>query len=259
MAATPDLLVERDGAVLTVTFHRPDKHNAMTSAMYDRLAEACAEADRDPEVRAMVLAGAGDRAFVAGTDIAEFLAFEGGEDGVRYERRITEVLDALEQVRVPTIAAVSGHCFGGGLALATACDLRVVTPDSRFGYPIARTLGNCLSASTLAALVECLGAARTKTLLLLARPMDAEEAVASGFAAEVVPGDRLRQRVAALAEEMSGHAPLTMWATKEALRRLRVAAMPDDTDIIHTVYGSRDFHEGVRDFLAKRPHTWTGR
>lgn len=259
MIPTTDLLVDRDGPVLTVTFNRPDKHNAMTGAMYDALADTCAEANRDPDLRAMVLTGAGGRAFVAGTDIAGFLDFENGEDGVRYERRITEVLDALEQVRVPTIAAVAGHCFGGGLALATACDLRLVTPDSSFGYPIARTLGNCLSASTLAALTDCLGAARTKALLLLARPMDADEALASGFATEVVDADALAERAAEVAALVAGHAPLTMWATKEALRRLRVAALPDDTDIVYTVYGSQDFHDGVRDFLAKRPHAWTGR
>lgn len=259
MDATRELRVERDGPVLTVTFNRPDKHNAMTTAMYDALAEACAAANRDRGLRAMVLTGAGGRAFAAGTDVASFLDFDGGDDGVRYERRITQVLDALEQVRVPTIAAVSGHCFGGGLALATACDLRLVTPHSRFGYPIGRTLGNCLSASTLAALTDCLGAARTKALLLLARPMDAEEALISGFATEVVPTEDLASRATALAHEVASNAPLTMWATKEALRRVRVAALPDDTDIIHMVYGSQDFHHGVRNFLAKRPHTWAGR
>lgn len=255
----PDLLVERERAVLTVTFNRPEKHNAMTTTMYDGLTEACAEADDDPDLRAMVLTGAGGRAFVAGTDIEGFLGFDGGEDGVRYERRITEVLDALEQVRVPTIAAVSGHCFGGGLALATACDLRLVTPGSRFGYPIARTLGNCLSAATLAALTECLGAARTKSLLMLARPMTAEEAFASGFAAELVEPADMAARTTELAEQLAGHAPLTMWAAKETLRRLRVHSLPDDTDIISAVYASQDFHHGVRNFLAGRPQAWRGR
>ncbi|MDN5896937.1 MAG: enoyl-CoA hydratase/isomerase family protein [Nocardioides sp.] len=254
-----DLLVERAGDLITVTFNRPDKHNAMTSEMYDQLAETCADANRDPGVRAMVLTGAGDRAFVAGTDIAHFLTFNDGDDGVRYERRITEVLDALEQVRVPTIAAISGHCFGGGLALATACDLRVITPRSRFGYPIAQTIGNCLSASTLAALTECLGVARTKAMLLLARPMSADEAVTSGFATEVVETERLLERASALAREVASHAPLTMWATKEALRRVRVNGLPDDTDIIRAVYGSEDFHHGVRAFLAKQSRDWSGR
>lgn len=255
----PDLLVERENAVLTVTFNRPEKHNAMTTAMYDGLASACREADNDPDLRAMVLTGAGGRAFVAGTDIEGFLGFEDGADGVRYERRITEVLDALEQVRVPTIAAVSGHCFGAGLALATACDLRLVTPGSRFGYPIARTLGNCLSAATLAALTQSLGAARAKSLVLLARPMTAEEAVASGFATELVEPEDLAARTSALVEQLAAHAPLTMWATKEALRRLRVSALPDDNDLISAVYASQDFHDGVRNFLAGRPQAWRGR
>lgn len=253
-----DLLVERDGAVLTVTFNRPEKHNAMTDGMYDGLAQACARANADPGLRALVLTGAGGQAFVAGTDISGFLDFEGGEDGLRYERRITQVLDTLDQVRVPTIAAVSGHCLGGGLAIATACDLRLATPESSFGYPIARTLGNCLSASTLAALTECIGVSRTKALLLLARPMDAQEALSSGFVTELVAAPDLPERAEALARQVAGHAPLTMWATKEMLRRSRAATIPEDSDIVGTVYSSKDFHDGVRDFLAKRPHIWTG-
>lgn len=254
-----DLLVQRDGPVLTVIFNRPDKHNAMTQGMYDALAQACEEANLDPGLRAMVLTGAGETAFVAGTDISAFLGFEAGADGVRYERRITEVLDALEQVRVPTIAAIAGHCLGGGLAIATACDMRLATPESTFGYPIARTLGNCLSARTLSSLTDSIGAARAKALLLLARPMGAEEALAAGFVADLVPGPQLPEHVARLTDRLVQHAPLTMWATKELLRRNRAAAAAEDSDVLESVYGSADFHDGVRDFLAKRPHTWTGR
>ena len=139
--STPELLVEQDGPVLTVTFNRPAQRNAMTWAMYDGLYDACESADNTDEVRVMVLRGAGDRAFVAGTDIAQFNEFSSGKDGVAYEAKIARIVGRLEEVKVPTVAAVHGYCVGGGLALAAVCDLRVATRSARFGIPIARTLG----------------------------------------------------------------------------------------------------------------------
>jgi enoyl-CoA hydratase/carnithine racemase len=253
-----DLLVDRDGPLLHVTFNRPAKRNAMTTGMYDALVGACELADGEAGCRAMVLTGAGAEAFVAGTDIAGFLEFTSDEDGVAYEAIISRVLGRLEAVRVPTIASIQGHCLGGGLGIATACDLRIATTTSSFGYPVARTLGNCLSVATLSALSELIGAGRTKDLLLRGRPMAAEEALAAGLVTEVVVPEELPTRTRALAEELASRAPLTQWATKEALRRLRISRLPDDTDIVRTVYGSADFHQGVRSFLAKTPPAWTG-
>ncbi|HUQ53362.1 MAG TPA: enoyl-CoA hydratase-related protein, partial [Gammaproteobacteria bacterium] len=137
-----ELIVRRDGAVLTVTFNRPQRHNAMTYEMYDGLFAACEAADGDGGVKALVLRGAGGKAFVSGTDIASFRSFSSGGDGVEYEQRIARVVNRLEDVRVPTVAAVEGYCVGGGLAIAAVCDLRIATRSSRFGMPIARTLGN---------------------------------------------------------------------------------------------------------------------
>jgi enoyl-CoA hydratase/carnithine racemase len=256
--AADELLVERDGSVQRVTFNRPYQHNAMTWAMYEGLYDACERADADPEVRVLVLRGAGGKAFVAGTDIGQFAAFTSGDDGIDYESRIGRIVDRLERVRVPTIAVVQGHCVGGGLVLAAACDLRVATHASRFGVPIARTLGNCLSMNTYSLLVHHLGPGRTLDMLLRSRTYSGDEAQAAGFVAEVCDDDRLDEVADAVVHRVLGHAPLTMWAAKEAVRRLRRANLPDGDDIVATVFGSADFHNAVSAFLAKEPPTWKG-
>jgi enoyl-CoA hydratase/carnithine racemase len=254
-----ELLVERDGGTLRVTFNRPAQHNAMTWRMYDGLVEACDLADSDAEISVLVLRGAGEKSFVAGTDISQFSTFSDGDDGVAYEEKITRVADRLETVRVPTVAAISGHCIGGGLVLAAVCDLRVATGSARFGVPIARTLGNCLSMNTYSLLVHHLGPARTLDMLLRARIFSGAEAHAAGFVAELCDDGELDDRLDAIVGRLSGHAPLTMWAAKEAVRRLRLAALPDGDDIVRTVFGSEDFRRGVAAFLAKEQPVWTGR
>ena len=257
--STPELLVERDGPVLTVTFNRPEQRNAMTWAMYDGLFDACESADDSDEVRAMVLRGAGDRAFVAGTDIAQFSEFSSGKDGVAYEAKIARIVGRLEEVRVPTVAAVNGYCVGGGLAFAAVCDLRVATRSARFGIPIARTLGNCLSMNTYSLLVHHLGPARTLDMLLRARLISGEDAHAAGFVSEVCADEDLDGTVSDLVAPLLGHSPLSMWAAKEAVLRIRRAQIPDGDDIVEQVFGSDDFRGAVRAFAAKEPAQWTGR
>jgi enoyl-CoA hydratase/carnithine racemase len=252
----PELETAVNGPVLTVTFNRPDQHNAMTWKMYDGLAAACDLADDTLDVRVMVLRGAGGRAFVAGTDITQFAGFETGQDGVAYEKRVGAIIERLASVRVPAVAAIDGYCVGGGLAIACACDLRIATPGSRFGIPIARTLGNCLSTAALSLLTHHIGTARTADLLLNARLLPAPEAQAIGLISEVT--DDLDSAVQTTIDRLTSHAPLTMWATKEAIRRLRAAALPDCEDIISRVYGSQDFHNAVAAFSEKRAAQWTG-
>jgi len=256
---TPELLIDRDGPVLTVTFNRPRQRNAMTWAMYDGLYAACEQADADEDVRVMVLRGAGDRAFVAGTDIGQFAEFGSGADGVAYESRIGGIVRRLEDVDIPTVAAVRGYCVGGGLALAAVCDLRVATRSARFGVPIVRTLGNCLSMDTYSLLLRHLGSARTLDLLLRARLISGEEAHAAGFVGELCDDDALDKTVAATVTLLLGHAPLSLWAAKEAVRRLRRSQLPGGDDIVERVYGSADFHAAVGAFIAKEETRWTGR
>lgn len=256
---TSELIVHLDAPVLTVTFNRPQQRNAMTWAMYDGLFAACEQADNDESVRVMVLRGGGDKAFVAGTDISQFLNFRDGTDGVAYEQRITRVVGRLEEVSVPTVAAVRGFCLGGGLAIAAACDLRLATDSARFGVPIARTLGNCLSMNSYSLLVHHLGPARTVDLLLRARLLTGDDAHAAGFVAEICEDIQLDHLVATTVAQLLDHAPLTMWATKEAVRRLRLAQLPEGDDIVARVFGSGDFHRAVKAFLTKEKIEWTGR
>ena len=251
------LLVTRRGPALHVTFNRPAQRNAMTWPMYDGIVEACQAADADDDVRVLVLRGAGDEAFVAGTDIGQFAGFTSGEDGIAYEERVGRVLDRLENTRTPTVAAISGFCVGGGLALAAVCDLRVSTASGRFGVPVARTLGNCLAMNTYSLLVHHLGPARALDVLLRARMLTAEEAHAAGFVAELT--DDLDATVEDVVRRLAQHAPLTMWAAKQAVRRLRLANLPDGEDLVREVFGSEDFRHGVRSFLDKTRPQWSGR
>lgn len=254
-----ELRTELTGPVATATVNRPAARNAMTMDMYEALADFCAAVDERPDVRVAVLRGAGGKAFVSGTDINHFRDVRGAEDGLAYERRIEAVLDRLEQVRVPTVAVVEGYATGGRLSIAAACDLRICTPGAKFGLPIARTLGNCVSMPTYARLVGLVGAAATLRLVYLADFVDAATAVHLGLATEVVEDADLDGRLAELCTRLADHAPLTMRATKTALRRLREHALPPDEDLIAMCYGSADFAEGVAAFLDKYPPRWQGR
>jgi enoyl-CoA hydratase/carnithine racemase len=254
-----DLLVDRDGPALRVTFNRPEHRNALTWQMYADLVEACEVADTDSTIRVMVLRGAGDAAFVAGTDIGQFAEFRTGDDGIAYEEKIGRVVGRLASVRVPTVAAVSGFCVGGGLGLAAVCDIRLATRSARFGIPIARTLGNCLAMSTYSLVVGHLGQARALDMLLRARLFTGEEMHAAGFVAELCDEAELDACTTSVVDQLATHAPLTMWAAKEAVRRLRQANVPNGDDIVRTVYGSEDFHHGVASFLAKQKPRWQGR
>jgi len=260
VTATHELLFRQDGALAWVTFNRPHARNAMTWTMYDQLEQFCERVDDDDSIRVLLLTGAGDKAFVAGTDISQFAAFGDGSEGTTYERRIDHVICRLETVRKPTVALIRGYAVGAGASLALTCDLRLATPSAQFGIPISRTLGNCLSLATYARLTDAIGPARTKELLFTARLASAEEGHAMGLYTEVVPETELEMRGRALAEQLAERAPLTLWATKESLRRLREARLAglDGSDILERVYGSADFGEGVSAFLQKRKPSWTG-
>jgi len=238
---------DRRGPAAWVTFDRPEAHNAMTFEMYEELFSCCERADAEEDVRVLVLRGAGGRAFVAGTDIRQFLDFTSGEDGLEYEATIDRIVGRLERVRAPTIALVDGFAMGSGLALSAACDLRICTPAAVFGLPIARTVGNCLSMENYARLAALIGEARVKDIVFTARRVAADEALAIGLATEVV--EDAEARVAELCSLLATHAPLTIWATKEALRRLR--PVPDGDDLVREVYGSEDFRARVKAFLER--------
>ena len=257
---TEELLYDKRGDVAWVTFNRPQARNALTFAMYQGLAEICGRLGKTREAKVIVITGAGDKAFAAGTDIAQFRDFKSGEDGIGYERKMDATLEIIERCPVPTIAAVAGFCTGGGLAIAGACDFRLAATNAQFGVPIARTLGNCLSMSNYARLTALVGPQRVKEMLLLAKMVDAQQALQAGLVLEVLPDTTtLHGRAQALAETLAGHAPITLSTTKEAMRRLQ-AKLADENidDLIRTTYGSADFREGMSAFLEKRPPKWTG-
>lgn len=255
-----DLLYESRDGIARITFNRPQARNAFTFAMYERMAEICEAVNKDKSIKAMILTGAGDKAFAAGTDISQFRAFKTPEDALAYEGRIDRVLGTLEQCRVPTIAAINGACTGGGAGIAAACDLRIGTKTARLGFPIARTLGNCLSMSNISRLANLIGPARAKEIIFTARLVEAPEALSAGLLHEVVEdGAALERRAEELARLIAGHAPLTLQATKEAFRRVQNRITREQgEDLILMCYMSKDFREGMDAFLTKRQPQWRG-
>jgi enoyl-CoA hydratase/carnithine racemase len=256
-----EILYEVKDGVGTITLNRPQARNALTFAMYDRIAAICGDPEAHGAPKVLVLTGAGEKAFAAGTDISQFRSFTKPEDALGYEGRIEEIITTIESCKLPTIAAISGAVTGGGAAIACACDLRIATQTARFGFPIARTLGNCLSISNIARMANLLGPARVKDIVFTARLIEAEEGHRIGLYNELVTDHAaLLARVSELAKMIAGHAPLTMRATKEALRRLAVAnAEAEDEDLVLMCYMSADFREGMEAFLAKRAPNWQGR
>ena len=256
-----DLLYTVEGGIGHVTFNRPQARNAMTFAMYDRLAAICEQAGSDPAMRALVITGAGEKAFASGTDISQFREFKTPQDALDYEQRIDRVLMSLERCPIPTIAVIAGACTGGGAGMAAACDLRIATKASRFGFPVGRTLGNCLSISNYTRLAALVGPAAVKDMVFTARLLGAEEAKSIGFLTEIVE-DRaaLDTRADELAKLVATMAPLTLRATKEALYRIRERSRPEEgQDLILMCYMSQDFREGMDAFLTKRTPNWTGK
>lgn len=249
-----NVVLDIDGPIATVTLARTAARNALTWEMYDALAEAC-DALPGSGARVLILRGSGG-AFSAGTDISQFDAVRTGADGVAYERRIGRVIDRVEALDIPTVAAIDGPAVGGGFALAVACDLRLASDRARLGVPVARTLGNCLSAENLGRVVDLVGAGRALELLFTGRLVSADQALEWGLVTRVVPAGELDAEASVLAAELAARAASTVAATKALLRRLRAARRPAPgacDDILAACYASADFREGVAAFAGKRP------
>jgi enoyl-CoA hydratase/carnithine racemase len=223
--------------------------------MYEELKKICDDLGNNPNIRAVIFRGAGDKAFVSGSDIQQFVALKKDE---AYEVAVDHIFTSLQQLPMPTIAMIEGLAVGSGLLIATACDFRISTPEARFGIPVAKTLGNCLSPSNLSWLAAHLGIPTVKKMLLTAELLQAPELLESGFLYQTVEAAEIESATNALAEKLAGLAPITQKASKLTLARLLQSNLPDCPDLMRETYNSKDFREGVNAFLEGRSPKWTG-
>lgn len=248
----------KDGPIGRILVDRPQARNAMTPEMYAQLDAACAEIASDPELRCVVLRGAGGRSFVSGSDIAQFTGFDDAEDGVDYERRMERHLENIAGIAVPVVAVIEGFAIGGGLNMAACCDIRIATKGTKFGTPIAKGLGNCLSAANYARLVHAAGEGRARRMLLLGELLDVDDMLPTGFLTRVVEPEALEGTVEEIIGQLVLNSPLSMRASKAALARITAPQGPEIEDLIRLVYGSADFHDAVLAFLDKRKPVFRG-
>jgi enoyl-CoA hydratase len=254
--AVPCVQLEIEGVIARITFNNPSARNALTWPMYEQFRVICDQLTKMPEIRVAILRGAGNQAFVSGSDIQQFLELQ---ENAAYEEAIDPIFSAFQRLPFPTIALIEGVAAGSGLLITTACDFRISTPDARFGIPVAKTLGNCLSASNLAWLSAHLGIPLIKRMLLTAEFIKAPELLTSAYLYQIVSAEEITQAGDALAAKIGALAPLTQKSTKIILAQLIESNLPDCTALMRETYNSSDFKEGVRAFLEGRPPQWQGK
>lgn len=249
----------REGRVARIVFDRPGAHNAFTWSMWEELDAALEAVSADTALRVITLRGVGGKAFVAGSDIAQFRDFTGGQDGIAYEAKMNRYFERLLAVPVPTVAIIDGWAAGGGLNIAACCDIRVASRRARFGSPIARTIGNCVSMQTYARVLAGFGEARAKRMMLLAEFIDAEEAHASGFLARLAEPETIDAVADDVVARLLENAPITLRVSKAAFGRIMARDIDPADDLISLTYGSEDFRRGVEAFVNKTKPEWLGR
>jgi enoyl-CoA hydratase len=251
----PCINLDLDGKIARVTFNNPSARNALTWPMYEELKRICDSLAQNSSIRVVIFRGAGDKAFVSGSDIQQFVDLQKDE---AYEVAVDHIFSSLQQLPMPTIAMIEGLAVGSGLLMATACDFRISTPDARFGIPVAKTLGNCLSPSNLSWIAAHLGVPTVKRMLLTAELMKAPELLASGYLYQTAEASEIESVTNALAQKLEVLAPITQKASKLTIARLLQSNLPDCTDLMRETYNSADFREGVNAFLEGHPPKWSG-
>ena len=249
-----DLLI--DGNIAQITFNNPSARNAMTWPMYEELQGLCNDLAQKSEIRVVILRGAGDKAFVSGSDIEQFVGLKKDE---AYEQAVDRIFASLQELPMPTIAVIEGLAVGSGLLMATACDFRISTPQARFGIPVAKTLGNCLSPSNLNWICAHLGIPMVKKMLLCAELVMAPELLETGFLYQTADASEITEAANTLAKKLAALAPMTQKSTKLGIARLLRHNLPDCTDLMRETYNSQDFREGVNAFLEGRSPQWKGK
>lgn len=255
------IVIEREGAIATVTLNRPKKLNALTKPMWQRLGATMRELSDDDTLRCIVLRGAGGKAFAPGNDIAEFETERGNfAQGKAYGAILHDALRAIADCRHPTIALIEGICVGGGLEIAALCDLRICGESSRFGVPINK-LGLVMAHAELAALVQLAGRAVALEMLLEGRVFGAQEALAKRLVNRVVPDDRVEAEAYASAARIAAGAPLVARWHKQFLRQIECGAplTEAERDEGFRCYDTEDFRIGYQAFLAKSKPDFVGR
>lgn len=259
-----DVIRYRKNNVEWFLFNRPQVRNAETEWMDEELVRTCEDVNRDPTVKALVFAGAPSEppCFTSGADFNRLGAIESFDDIQKLEASGERLTTAIESVRVPTIAAMAGPSIGGGVLIATSCDLRLASPSLRFGFPLAKTSGSCLSMRNFARLITLVGHNRAKEMIMSARFLSAEELFIAGGLSEVVRDEgELLSRAQEVAETFASLSPLTIWATKETARRISDFNIPAnaDADLLSACYLSDDFQRAVSAFKLKEKFEWSGR
>lgn len=249
----PDkVIIEGENNVLTFTLSNPLKRNAISFGMYDELERGLEDALASNTLRVVILRGAGG-AFAGGTDVHDLSSVTTGGEGIAYEAHMRRVQSKLLALRVPVVAVVEGPCAGGGLVLAALSDFVYCTPEAVFGSPVARTMGNTVSASSVARLFECFGRRRTAEVLLAGRLIPAAEAERSGFVTELVSTELLEEKIDKLISDVRVCSPATIASFKEIERRIDSSVMNINVDdVFERIYGGPDFREGVSAFMEKR-------
>jgi enoyl-CoA hydratase/carnithine racemase len=255
-SAPPCINLELDESIARITFNNPAARNALTWPMYEELKRICDDLANRPEIRVAIFRGAGDKAFVSGSDIQQFVDLK---DNEAYEVAVDAIFHSLQHLPIPIIALIEGLAVGSGLLIATACDFRICTSDARFGIPVAKTLGNCLSPSNLSWIANHLGVPMVKRMLLSAELIKAPELLNSGYLYQITSPEEIVEATEALANKLAVLAPITQKASKVALARLMECNLPDCTELMRKTYNSADFKEGVNAFLEGRPPRWLGK
>ena len=263
MSTTDKMLAAKEGRVGIITFNNPEKRNAVSYEMWETAETILEEFAADPEVRAIVLTGAGGKAFVSGADISKFESERATLEATeRYNTLIDRLYERIYTLEKPTIAMIRGFCIGGGLNLAICCDMRFATPESRFALPAAK-LGLGYGYSGLRKYIETLGPAVTKEIFFTGRQIGAEEALRWGMLNHVVADDALEQTVMDTANVIADNAPLTIKgikiATVEALRDPASRDLGRAAEAVAACFASRDYVEGRQAFMEKRKPNFTGR